>query len=286
MTRRLWICVVFNWGILLPGALQVASAAEEAPSAKLLAVDLVTTYDKAVPFPRRLRAADRLGITFHPGQADRIYDFLGRKDSDDPLPPEQLNALKNNVAEALLRLKPPPDDFGSRLIEMYEDGTQDIVWRDYCIQFLGSWYSMNRDSDERHRVAETLWDAANRNWSIAGTALLSLKRAGPGPGIDHDAVGRRACELALDTEANENARVTALQVAADLGADDALDIAVAVLDSKKKESAMLRVSALAALGTLGGEESIPVLQPFCRNPDIRLRSAANAAVKRIRLRGK
>jgi hypothetical protein len=57
---------------------------------------------------------------------------------------------------------------------MYQDEKETIVWRDYCIQHLGS--ILPGLSPHRQKYADSLlWQATDDNTGvIAGTALLAL----------------------------------------------------------------------------------------------------------------
>jgi len=80
-------------------------------------------------------------------------------------------------------------------------------------------------------------------------------------------------------------RVTALQVAATFEASGVLDYAASLLTQMPSETPpMLKVSAIAAIGTIGDESQLTILQQFRLSPDVRLKKAARRAIERIQLR--
>ncbi|OGV84517.1 MAG: hypothetical protein A3K19_32770 [Lentisphaerae bacterium RIFOXYB12_FULL_65_16] len=91
---------------------------------------------------------------------------------------------------------------------------------------------------------------------------------------------RRACELAADAKVCEPVRVTALQVCAGLGHQPALTLAREIVNGNN--GACLRMSAVAAIGTLGDASDLPCLEQLSQSPDVRLRNAATSARQRLR----
>jgi hypothetical protein len=76
----------------------------------------------------------------------------------------------------------------------------------------------------------------------------------------------------------ELARITALQVCAQLGVKDVLPLALQFAESAK--SIPLRVSAIAAVGQLGGAEVTAYLENLAAGNDARLAVPARAALQR------
>ena len=92
-------------------------------------------------FKARLDAVHALGKHLTRPEIDALYAFMHKTLHDDALAPTELNALKNDMATALLQQADKPKDFGRQMMEMCGDPAQDAVWRDYCVQFLGAWYA-------------------------------------------------------------------------------------------------------------------------------------------------
>jgi len=260
-----------------PGADAASSSARHASVSR---VSRVVGPDPAAPFASRLRVVHSLSRNLSQADVQSLYAFLDRGNDDDPLPPNKLNALKNDVANALLRQKRTPRQFGPRLAAMHNDPEHDRVWRDYCIQFMPGCYFRGASPAERELIEETLWKAAGKDWSIAGTALISLRRLGDS--IDQEKVARRGLEIATDEEAGEAARITALQVCANAGLREVLPAARQIVVSEKPVP--LRISAIGAVGLLGNFSDNEILGKYEYSSDTRLRTACRAAIKRINSR--
>lgn len=207
-----------------------------------------------------------------------LYDWLAANADPGKLPPPTLNALKNEVAGALSRLDPPLSDFTDELAAIYDDTSLDPVWRDYCIQFLGSLCAHTADAATRARIRATLWQAtSDTQEATAGTALIALSRNADTEGFSRSEIGRRALEVCR-SQVRSAAKATALQVAALMGEQGGLPLA---REWARSGPVNLRMSALAALGTLGGPDDRALLAECAAESDTRVRTAAAAALRRL-----
>lgn len=144
---------------------------------------------------------------------------------------------------------------------------------------LGQWYS-KADVSEQPQIAGTLWNATEKKeLPIAGTALIALSNNTSGPDISREDVADRAYELCDDARCCELAKTTALQICARLGDKRALPIARRIADSSA--SVPLRMSAIAAVGTLGDPSDKPLLEKYASSTDVRLRKSAQSALGRL-----
>ena len=75
-------------------------------------------------------------------------------------------------------------------------------------------------------------------------------------------------------------KITALQICAKLGNKAVLPSARRLASSR--ESVPLRMSAIAAVGTLGNADDQVVLEEYAKSSDVRLRKSAQSALKRLR----
>lgn len=130
---------------------------------------------------------------------------------------------KNTAANELFSLPELPDGVVADLARMFEAPDEDEVWRDYCLQFLGS--ALERTDgvtdEDRALARETLVEAlAYTNATFAGTALRALHRGDP----DDPLVALNALRIARDSTYPSASRITALLVLEEctsLGADGA-----------------------------------------------------------------
>lgn len=192
----------------------------------------------------------------------------------------QMHAFKNDIANVMGSQDESPPDMAAHLILMHSDPSQDDVWRDYCIQHLSGCLQRSQDAAERQAIQETLWKATeDARGGIAGTAIISLRRSVEQPDIDKDKVTGRALEMVNDPRCGHLAKISALQMCAELGESGLLPAARDIADSGA--GVPLRMSAIAAIGTVGGEDDRALLDKYAASRDVRLRKSARSALSRL-----
>ena len=133
--------------------------------------------------------------------------------SDNPV---AAAAGKNAAANELFSLPELPDGVVADLARMFRSPDEDEVWRDYCLQFLGS--ALERtdgvtDAD-RALARETLVSAlSSTDATFAGTALRALHRGDPADPL----VAFNALRIARDPSYPSASRTTALLVLEEKG---------------------------------------------------------------------
>jgi hypothetical protein len=219
------------------------------------------------------------------GQADAfaLEEFLSATAAAVGVTDEELNTLKNEAGMVLLAMRELPPDLCSQLRAMAADPAQNPTWRDYCVQFLGSgfprWSAADRQATARYLVEVV----EKERGATGGTALLALAYHAQAPEIGEQRVGALALAALRDATYGEGGRISALQVCALLGLVAALPEARA-LAASATAPALLRGSAIAALGALGDRSDEATLQSLVASTDLRLRIPAVAALKRIEQR--
>ena len=128
--------------------------------------------------------------------------------------PATAAAQRNAAANELLSLPELPEGVVADLARMFWSPGEDVVWRDYCLQFLGS--ALERTDGvtdvDRSLARETLVEAlASTNATFAGTALRALHRGDPADPL----VASNALRIALDPSYPSSSRTTALLVLED-----------------------------------------------------------------------
>ena len=118
---------------------------------------------------------------------------------------------KNAAANELFSLPELPDGVVGDLARMFRSADEDEVWRDYCLQFLGS--ALEREDgvtdEDRALARETLVEAlASTNATFAGTALRALHRGDPADPL----VASNALRIARDPSYPSASRITALLI--------------------------------------------------------------------------
>jgi hypothetical protein len=209
-------------------------------------------------------------------------------------------ATVNEIWNALRAQRAAPPGLSSVLCAITRETSADAVLKDYAIQHLGAWMGAELGAGEgepdlrvRRSVFELLHEnALNRSVSRAGTALYSLERAaapgGPGeaamPGLRElkaefaAKLAAAAAEAASDERACAHVRISAFQVAV-----RTMDRRVAPAARRVARDAaqlpLVRASAIACLGKLGGAPDVGLLESVARTSrDPRLAGALGPAI--------
>ena len=236
----------------------------------------------------RRRAAAGIGDGLSPAEVGVMLGFLDEKlDAQREYEPLAFNAIKNDVSSALIRQRESTGAYLSALAGMYRDPGHDYVWRDYCIQHMARCCAELLDRNGGIRTAEArsvfacLEDAAGQvRLPLSGTALIGLAAvAGKKGGPELSGVCDAAFRVARDRDACCEARATALQVAAEKGDRRVLDMARELAESGS--DALLRVSAVAAVGRVGEASDRAVLERLSLCGDPRVSAAAVAASRKL-----
>lgn len=162
-------------------------------------------------------AMDNSAVDADSGLAVAVKKWLGMMEnegaflSDDPV---ATVAEKNTAANELFSLPELPDGIVSDLTRMFASTDEDEVWRDYCLQFLGS--ALEREDgvtdEDRALARETLVGAlASTNATFAGTALRALHRGDPSDPL----VASNALRIARDPSYPSSSRTAALLILED-----------------------------------------------------------------------
>jgi len=231
---------------------------------------------------QRLNAVHSLSTDLNQAEIKALYEFLESHPGTDRKTWVTLHYLKNDVLTALQNQTEPPQGLADVMVGIYNDPAQDLVTRDYAIQHLITWYSQGAHGgeDARARIRATLLDAAGQNDSIAGTALLGLHRLSKSDPISKsEEIKRIALRLIETTEISPAAKVTAIQVCAEREIVEALP-AVEQLAQGPGDMA-LKVSAISALGRLGGPAQAVLLRHLDLHTDKMFKPAIQSALERL-----
>lgn len=215
--------------------------------------------------------------------------------------PIAFNGIKNDVLDVLLMQEKLPQGIGSMLVEMYHDKTYDVMWRDYCVQFMSSYYETRwlsgKPTDQRNRrllrrmqteqqaIMAAYRDALTETAStIAGTALIGLDALSERDEgiIAPDEVAKAAVEMLGNPTIAEPARISAFAVAASHGVADALPEARII--AQTGETIPVRMAAIALLGKLGTPADVELLSALAWNAEPRLKRLVESAIESLQQR--
>jgi hypothetical protein len=268
-------------------------------------------FDGGARISERLSAVSRLGQDLSRDQISELYAFLKRL----PAPQERnlaaLNLLKNDIVSRLQDQIHPPAGLTATLIELCLDPAQDPVARDYALQHLITWHEQGAADapDAKARIQSILRQTTQENTSSAGTALLGLHRLNTGErriillaggkllqgsgvplddsltrfpaggAIDDEEISQAALRMLLSANLPCASRITAIQVCAEREVTQALPVIETL--AQTEGSTALRISAIAALGWLGGPEQAALLQRLEAEQTQALKPAIQGALRRL-----
>jgi HEAT repeat protein len=210
--------------------------------------------------------------TLNAAERQSAYEHLASSRPADDLPRGARHWLVDELITALRVDGGDNAELTRQLANVFRNRSQDPVVRDYALQHLGH---LRDEGGERGIIDGILRDATTETQgTIAGTALLALNQ-----NKEEDA-GATALAVATDATYDLRSRITAIQVAGKQGNMAALPVAVAIA-SDEAQPAVLRMSAIATIADLRAAEQRPLLADLSRSDDIRLRTAAAAALKTL-----
>jgi hypothetical protein len=243
-------------------------------------------------FWSRLATVHALGKDLNPQELASLYDFLRTPEAGDKKVRGGEQVLKNDLLNVLRQQADPPAGLARLLIELSRDPTQDAVMRAYALQHLQVWYSQLADKNspvtapeqERAEMRQAFWDALkDTDPTVAGTALLSLHRLSEVHAeFDQEQIAAAALKFSQEDGCGPLARSTALQICAERRLEQALPAALEL--ARGADSIPLQISAIAALGNLGGPGQVRFLEQLAAGGNERLQGPARAALKQIQQR--
>ena len=201
--------------------------------------------------------------------------------TNDVLRVERMAALKNDVMNLLRNQNPPVDGLAEMLISMFDCKAYPPVVIDYCIQHLGAMQN-ELDDSARKVVREVFVKAARQTKQpYAGTALYSLADDKSATAAQEGELRRLTIAL-CKPDANNVARIAAIQLAGQRGYSEALPILRDTLSGVHRD-AVLDMVSIGSIGLLGNKDDAALLSRFAS--DSRRAAAVEAALNRIKERG-
>lgn len=215
-------------------------------------------------------------------QVQTAFKLLREVDPRDDSPLGHVR--KNELMNALNRQSTLPGVIVDLYATIYRDPAQNEVIRDYAIQHVYEAYPKLTAAKLKGDAISLLREAADESASsTAGTAILALARlAQSNASLAKDEIVTTAFDLASNPSANPSARISALQVIGQLDAQAAVPLLVQTVQNG--ESVPMQLSAIGALGLVGGRTEIELLNGIAGGGNTRLKPAALTALERIRER--
>ncbi len=223
----------------------------------------------------RFKALHAIRADLSQAELDALYRYLRSQSGVDPRDTGFEREFKNELMNQMVGIRPLPRDLSAQLISISQDEKQDPVIRDYAVQHIGGVCQRVR-GDEQQQLQTALWIAAGRKGSsTVGTALLALLDLA----ADKERVAGAALQTVRDPAWGTAARSTALQVCGRLGVTNALPAAIEL--AQDSPAVVLRISAIAAIGELGGTKELTLLRRWEPDADPLLGRVIKAAEAKI-----
>ena len=249
----------------------VKKSAPQPPPVNHLAVVL----DKNQSTAAKIKSVDLISDNLTETEQQAVIDFIKNSPNGSGE-----YVVKNNLMNRLVAQNKPMPGLNAALIAIASNKNQDIVVRAYAVQHLRPLYERNRDIAIKDFFYQALLE---EDTEVSGGAMLALNYL-----MNHDEyaadfdrapVIRQAKKIALNDTANNNNRITAIQVASTTSDPELVEGLRKIISDKNNHSA-LRISAIAGLGTIGDESDIAALKVIAQSKNFEKR-AALAAIKKI-----
>ena len=201
--------------------------------------------------------------------------------TNDVLRIERTAALKNDVLNLLRNQEKPVDGLAELLIDMCHSSEHPAEVVDYCIQHLGDLHNAASDAKQRAAVYTTLVEAARkRHIDYSGTALYAIMQSDALTPSQEAELKRLTLDI-CKPDANQNARIAAIQVAGEKQYREVLPTLRDALANQRSD-AVVEIVSIGTIGLLGDESDIPLLESVLQRNRRRYEVGVNAAIKRIK----
>ena len=208
----------------------------------------------------------------------------------------EINAVKNDVLDRLLRQNELPEGLGRQMVDMFSAKANDPVWRDYCVQFMTPFYERaspgvdlsaedaktNPAAKELNSVRNTMFAALDeRGGTLAGTSLIGLELLSRTHNeFDRETILSKASEIAADESASNSSRLTALRMSSITGGDES-SANTARSVAQTGETVLLRSAALVTLGETGSLDDRELIESYTHSDNRQIASAAELALQKM-----
>ena len=236
---------------------------------------LAVVLDKNQSTAAKIKSVDLISGNLSEAEQQAVIDFIKNSPNGSGE-----YVVKNNLMNRLVAQNKPMPGLNAALIAIASNKNQDIVVRAYAVQHLRPLYERNRDIAIKDFFYQALLE---EDTEVSGGAMLALNYL-----MNHDEyaadfdrapVIRQAKKIALNDTANNNNRITAIQVASTTSDPELVEGLRKIVSDKNNHSA-LRISAIAGLGAIGDESDIASLKIIAQSKNFEKR-AASAAIKKI-----
>ena len=156
----------------------IGQTGKSAPQVSEAVKALVGLDGKKHNYPSLLAAINELDQEMSAADVAALMEMLNFANDRFPekMRPIEINAVKNDVLDKLLRQKEPPKGLGLQLVEMAGNADNDPVWRDYCMQFFPmAWERIDAEYRISNREFRRMGLEGLEMWSRL-SCLLNLRK--------------------------------------------------------------------------------------------------------------
>jgi len=253
---------------------------------------LLVNPNKKVSYSSMQKAIQNLPKKLAPADVVALRDLLNQPTEAFPkrLRPIEVNSIKNDILDKLLRQKTLPSGIGQQLADMSKNRKNDPVWRDYSIQYMPQYYERATQDpsireEERTQIREALIAALDeRDGTLAGTALIALELLSKkDQTFNRKTILETGVDIATDETASTSSRLTALRVTAKEGDPNAI-IDTARTLAQTGETVLLRSAALVTLGEIGNSNDQELIESYLQSDNKQIAAAAKIALTKLKKR--
>jgi hypothetical protein len=242
-------------------------------------IDIVTESGYA-DYPTRYRLSYTIETKLREEDRSRLEQFLSVPLTKSGLDENEIAALKNNVIDALIKQEDGPQDLLPRLEADWADLSQGLLWRSYIVQKIPELtLKLKTESEVKAALAFLRRLIKDEEPEFYATAIMGVDRLNNiRPDLfSSQEVGRVVATRMNQINTPDLARISLLQVWARHDALLAVREARNILQNERA-LVLLKMSALAVLGTYGKEEDKDLIENYLISPEGRLSTAAESAL--------
>jgi hypothetical protein len=236
--------------------------------------------DADLTYQARLAALHALPARISAADSEALLQYVNVGVHPEGMTESQSLAFTNDILNVLQRQPEIAGKLRHALSTLAQDPQRPLPLRDYALQHLASVQGADPAAD---RSAH--WAAVHGpDPMLAATAMLHLLAASRQESLSEAQLAElssSAFVLASSEECAPAARLTALQVASELGRSEVAALSLQ-LASSAREPFSLRIAAIAAMGQAkASPEAKTLLKVIMRGPDSRLRVPAETAFEKL-----
>lgn len=231
----------------------------------------------------RYRQTYQIGRVLSAEDRKALEAFLMRPPKDDTLAIDELAALKNNVADALIAQAGMPEATLDLFLVTYRDPVLGERWHGYVVQKIAELVQRLKSPEKIQQAVDFLWSQlephGGRYPAEAALGLGRLQAVRP-DWVAVDELTQRLNAFLVAKDADQQEKRVVLEVLARYDLTTARGEARRFL-ARPNSDIMLKAAAIATLGLAGNAEDRPLVEPYVNSPDIRLSQAASGAMRAL-----